>query len=226
MTKVRRFMFTQLFAAAASVCLTFPALGAVTYQSGDADWFNMTLGMGGSADYPLATGANGESFYTYGLTCFGQGCEGLPWGGSLLSDSWSVGVSNDALNYNFSALEGTDSGAVVTDMSLFLLFHTDRKPLVFGFQNASMTPPGPNCIDCQDSFSWSSGSQTDFGGGYYAFVLATSDASIGYGENVVSDRLHVVVAEVPEPATWAMMLVGLSGMGAALRSQRKRPAAA
>ena len=31
---------------------------------------------------------------------------------------------------------------------------------------------------------------------------------------------------VPEPATWAMMLVGFGGLGAAMRSQRKRSAAA
>jgi len=34
------------------------------------------------------------------------------------------------------------------------------------------------------------------------------------------------VAAVPEPATWAMMLVGFGGLGAAMRSRRKQSAAA
>ena len=35
-----------------------------------------------------------------------------------------------------------------------------------------------------------------------------------------------VTAGVPEPATWALMLVGFGGLGAALRSRRSRPVAA
>ena len=37
--------------------------------------------------------------------------------------------------------------------------------------------------------------------------------------------LNYSPADVPEPATWAMMLVGLGGLGAAMRSRRKLTAA-
>ena len=38
--------------------------------------------------------------------------------------------------------------------------------------------------------------------------------------------LNIVGAPVPEPATWATMLAGFGGLGAAMRSRRRRPAAA
>lgn len=37
---------------------------------------------------------------------------------------------------------------------------------------------------------------------------------------------NLAVAGVPEPASWALMILGFGGAGAALRSQRRRPAAA
>ncbi len=50
----------------------------------------------------------------------------------------------------------------------------------------------------------------------------------GYGQPLGSPFLAAatVAAGVPEPATWAMMLVGLGGLGAAMRSRRKFAAAA
>jgi hypothetical protein len=44
----------------------------------------------------------------------------------------------------------------------------------------------------------------------------------GGGESAIN---YAFVA-VPEPATWAMMLVGVGGLGAAMRSQRRKQAAA
>lgn len=59
----------------------------------------------------------------------------------------------------------------------------------------------------------------DFGPGSYSFVV-TGDcgggcpASFGY-------RIDAIPT-VPEPATWALMLVGLGGMGAAVRTSRRK----
>jgi hypothetical protein len=43
--------------------------------------------------------------------------------------------------------------------------------------------------------------------------------------NQQGDLLDNVVVSVPEPATWAMMLVGFGGLGAAMRSRRRLAAA-
>ena len=45
------------------------------------------------------------------------------------------------------------------------------------------------------------------------------------GGGITSAHTLVGVAAVPEPATWAMMILGFGAIGAALRSKRRRNAA-
>lgn len=66
------------------------------------------------------------------------------------------------------------------------------------------------------------------GGGGTSFVnAAATNASIGVapgaGDGTFEiDAVNPVVAAVPEPATWAMMILGLGGVGAAMRRARAR----
>jgi hypothetical protein len=48
----------------------------------------------------------------------------------------------------------------------------------------------------------------------------------GYGSTQAIDNLRFGPAEAPEPATWAMMLLGIGGVGASLRAVRRRAAVA
>ena len=54
--------------------------------------------------------------------------------------------------------------------------------------------------------------------------------NVDYGFGVVSTNSEAFTifdtSAVPEPATWAMMLAGFAGLGAAFRSRRARPAIA
>ena len=54
------------------------------------------------------------------------------------------------------------------------------------------------------------------------WLLASSIDPVGYPQNGTPGTFSVTV---PEPSTWAMMLVGFGGLGVAMRS-RRRPAAA
>ncbi|HEX4184075.1 MAG TPA: PEPxxWA-CTERM sorting domain-containing protein, partial [Caulobacteraceae bacterium] len=45
-------------------------------------------------------------------------------------------------------------------------------------------------------------------------------------KDVVIDQAFIVAGGVPEPATWAVMMVGFGGMGAAMRSRRRQAATA
>ncbi|MEO8142341.1 MAG: PEPxxWA-CTERM sorting domain-containing protein [Sphingomicrobium sp.] len=68
------------------------------------------------------------------------------------------------------------------------------------------------------NYGWT---QDRYAGGGFAFPTSTSGG--GYGQNGIAIVNFSVVqnAAVPEPATWAMMLIGFGGIGASLR-RRKR----
>ena len=57
-------------------------------------------------------------------------------------------------------------------------------------------------------------------GGPISIVLTSGGAQSDW------DNVRLTSGAVPEPATWAMMLVGFGGLGAAMRSRRKQAAAA
>ena len=51
-------------------------------------------------------------------------------------------------------------------------------------------------------------------------LIQTSNVSIRYG----TPTLRIVTAAVPEPSTWAMMLIGFGGAGAMLRRSKRKAA--
>jgi hypothetical protein len=53
-------------------------------------------------------------------------------------------------------------------------------------------------------------------------VNGTSGGLFSYGGNVSFEKL---VSSVPEPASWALMIMGFGGLGAALRTKRRTQAA-
>ena len=69
----------------------------------------------------------------------------------------------------------------------------------------------------------------NIGTGPIALSGLSGDLKVGYwdsyyGDNSGSQTLSITA--VPEPATWAMMLVGLGGLGVAMRARRRLAAAA
>lgn len=60
------------------------------------------------------------------------------------------------------------------------------------------------------------------GGGEFAVTTGVGETYAGFS----LDQVTVAVLGVPEPATWAMMLVGFGGLGVALRCVRRRFGAA
>ena len=53
-------------------------------------------------------------------------------------------------------------------------------------------------------------------------VLQLNFAGTIWGRNSTANIALDTAAAVPEPGTWAMMLLGLGAMGAALRARRRK----
>jgi hypothetical protein len=69
------------------------------------------------------------------------------------------------------------------------------------------------------------GDATPTSGGVLQFALSVGDTDLTFSSHVYPDR-NVPGPSVPEPATWAMMLMGFGGLGAMVRSRRKWAAVA
>lgn len=116
--------------------------------------------------------------------------------------------------YVFDLLNGTESfagfgGAANTD------FLYVRSALLSSYDLASaLTPITVNWIDPGGSGVLTTGGQLQF----------ASISNAQFSARV--DRAAGPAGAAPEPATWAMMLLGFSGLGAALRTARRKASTA
>ena len=88
---------------------------------------------------------------------------------------------------------------------------------VYGDPNASGYTSMPLTITQTKDLGFFTLNNTTFGGGSPYGNPAWTSIYIGAS----AEFTGTFVAKVPEPATWAMMLVGFGGLGSAMRSRRK-----
>jgi hypothetical protein len=131
-------------------------------------------------------------------------------GGVLSQTTGALAAGNYVLTYQVGAL-GTGEQSLSATISGAATGYLD------------VTAPADNDMDT--TFTTYTVDFTTAGG---PVTLGFSATSGGVGDNVdvILDNVSITPAAVPEPASWALMLAGISGMGAALRRRRLCPARA
>jgi hypothetical protein len=172
------------------------ALAAISAPAQAAD--NITTGQW----YAFAFGATGAA-----LT--GGGVPGTsPNGVSAPSAPWTITLSKPA---TLIVTDVETSGDQFTLSDNGTLLGTTSTPVPFADFVGE-------CISCALS-------NPDYSHGFFKLAAGTNvitgtfDGVVGFGDG------DFEVVSVPEPASWALMLVGVGGLGAALRSRRKISAA-
>ena len=76
----------------------------------------------------------------------------------------------------------------------------------------------------QDNYLMLLGQAVPVGSYIVGFLAQTNSAGTGYGATANSGAILITRPAVPEPATWAMMLLGFGGIGMVMRRKRRRDA--
>ncbi|HEY5290401.1 MAG TPA: PEPxxWA-CTERM sorting domain-containing protein [Caulobacteraceae bacterium] len=120
------------------------------------------------------------------------------------------------------ALDWSVSGLTVG--KTYTLSFADAENLTVPGDAFNLSAPGGATVAFTDtSTSWQTHTY-QFTANSSSEMIAFTGTSTGGNEATAIDDL--ILSSVPEPATWAMMLLGLSGLGAAIRVSRRRAALA
>lgn len=212
-------IFAGAVVAAALGVIATPAAALVTY--GDlASW---------NAAVPGATTVTIPDNVT-GVTFLGSGDASVTYSGVTFSQSAAIG------NGDFYNISSTFDGCCQADVS--------SQVATVGLENILVTLPGLTngfslnfgTFNGSDVTFWlSNGHSLTLGSaasnsylvpGFFGITDATAFSSIlvtspDYVLNVSNIAYGAVGGGIPEPGTWALMLGGFGGLGAALRGRRK-----
>ena len=202
-------------AANAQIALSTGAGSAVTTVDAIADFESVNA----LTDNPYLEG--GLSFSRTGLTfdnnsCGFAGCVGHV-GFTGFSGNYMYGVGSGG--FFEIATTGTD---IFTGLEFVLGtgFFTSTADISWeAFLSGGSVGLGSGTFDA--------GTVLGFSGGSFDMLRFSSDGSAGLQApafDTVRAQLTADVGVVPEPATWAMMLVGFGFVGAAMRSAKRRQA--
>ena len=154
---------------------------------------------------------------------------GTPAGGSLTgvanlfsTTAWTSGQLDTYLGISASPANGIDAYAAGLAMQSgatgFWVYQANLGTTTL-LGTSGVGGPG------QDNYLMLLGQSVPVGSYIVGFLAQSNSAGTGYGATANSGAILITDPPVPEPATWAMMLMGFGGIGMAMRRNRRRNAA-
>lgn len=120
-------------------------------------------------------------------------------------------IANNGRDYNTAFNQNAEVDILTGSANAFTNNPADIVAVLYG--------PGADNLSNNPN-PWTTYNETlHLGAGTYQIRFAETDNQLFFQEGV--DNVSVMAA-VPEPATWAMLLLGIAGMGAAMRAARRR----
>jgi hypothetical protein len=194
-----RFKSLILVSAAAALSIAAPANAAANlgFETGDLSAWTLS-GNGGNANFFFAlTAIEGNRLgYVYG------GAEGVY---STLSQTFDLAAGQTITgSVGFQVLDYYNDDAYLSINGIHLFDYS------------------VDLAEAQGPSGWRTFTYTAPTAGSYELKLAARNViDAGFSSGAVLDNVAISSA-VPEPATWAMMLLGFGATGAMLRSDRRR----
>lgn len=146
-------------------------------------------------------------------------CATLPYGGGYQNGNWRLTLDNDRVDFAFRLSQVNDIARPlqfqIVEVGRFL---ADAPVRIYSRQSASVRRFGPLACSGCDFQSDLSYSVEDLGDGRSRILFSIfTDAQLGSGGQQSDSRFVLKIATVPEPRTWAMLIIGFGLVGIAAR---------
>ena len=190
--------------ALSAVAVAEPAMAATTIDYNSAPTGAFTYGSGNDydpANAAVLTSGNDELALRFHQTF-------LPAPASDSGGVYSFALGTDPLSFDWSIL-GDTSGALITMKNLLTGATTSYDPFFVGNDNETN---GSGAVQNSFRLNWA-------GIGFDPNVNDTYSVNLASGGNSLTAYAKLGTGAVPEPGTWAMLLLGFLAVGATMRNR-------
>lgn len=159
------------------------------------------------------------------ITSVGADLSSSPFTFNAAGSSFTFGFNGDFFGAGPVTIATADGGQVNTIFGQPTTYFVDRGLVSFGpsMQYAAFSNATPIRFTNGDNFIGLRAAAND-GSAFYGFAFTTNNILNSFGFETVANTAitaTTAVPAIPEPTTWAMMLIGFGAAGYAIRRGRK-----